>query len=335
MFCLICILNLLAELEFFKEINVTVVMPIYLSILNSPSLLFEMFPFIFLICTQLFFISIFKNNEITIFKYSGLKNSKILIIISVTTIILGLIIASLFYNLSSNLKNFYLEIKSNYTKDGKYLAVITKNGLWIKDKVNQNTLIINASKIDKNFLINTFISEFDENYNIVRNIKSSKINIKDKTWIITDPLIYKDNLKLSEETLKINTNFNYARIQSLFSNLSSLSLLELLELNTNYKKLNISTTEIDAQILKILSYPIFLMLMTLFSSSIMFRIKYVDSFTFKISTGLFFSVIIYYINNFFVVLGATEKMNISASIITPLLMLSLTNVLLLYKINDK
>ena len=335
MFSLIFILNLLSELEFFKEINVNIFVPIYLSLLNSPSLLFEMYPFIFLICTQLFFISIFKNNEITIFKYSGLKNSKILIVASIATFILSLIIITVFYNLSSNLKNFYLEIKSNYTTDNKYLAVITKNGLWIKDKIENNTLIINASKIDKNFLINTFISEFDRNYNIIRNIKSEKIDIKSKIWLINNPIVYKGDEKINDELITIRTNFNYKRIQSLFSNLSSLSFLELLELNKNYKQLNISTIEIDAQIFKIISYPFFLTLMTLFSSAVMFRIRNVDSVTFKISTGLFFSVIIYYINNFFFVLGSTEKIAMTISILIPILMLALINIFLLYNINEK
>ena len=50
---------------------------------------------------------------------------------------MGIIIITLFYNFSSNLKNFYLDLKSNYTDDDKYLAVITKNGLWIKDIVDE------------------------------------------------------------------------------------------------------------------------------------------------------------------------------------------------------
>ena len=54
-FSLIFILNLLTELDFFKDINVSTYFPIYLSLLNTPSLIFEMFPFIFLIATQLFF----------------------------------------------------------------------------------------------------------------------------------------------------------------------------------------------------------------------------------------------------------------------------------------
>ena len=36
-------------------------------------MIFEMFPFIFLITSQAFFIKLFNNNELEIFKYSGLK----------------------------------------------------------------------------------------------------------------------------------------------------------------------------------------------------------------------------------------------------------------------
>ena len=68
------ILNLLSEIDFFKEIDVDIYFPLFLSFLNSPALVFEMFPFIFLITTQLFFIKLFENKEIDIFKYSGLKN---------------------------------------------------------------------------------------------------------------------------------------------------------------------------------------------------------------------------------------------------------------------
>ena len=52
----------------------------------------------------------------------------------------SLFLILVFYNLSSNLKNAYLELKSNYTSDDKYLAVITKNGL-IKDKIDDKIII--------------------------------------------------------------------------------------------------------------------------------------------------------------------------------------------------
>ena len=228
MFSLVLILNILSELEFFRNIDVSLYLPIYVSILNSPSLIFEMFPFIFLIGTQLFFINLFNNNQIQIFKYSGLKNSKILLIISIFSVVLGIAIITLFYNFSSNLKNSYLELKNNYSSDDKYLAVITQNGLWIKDSFNDHVYIINAQKIDKTFLVNTFITQFDSNYEVIKNIQSKKINIENNEWVAHDVKIYQNNESLEKKQFKLKSNFNYEKIQSLFSNLSSLSILNCL-----------------------------------------------------------------------------------------------------------
>ena len=49
MLSLVFILNLLSELDFFKDLNVTTLFTLSLSLLNSPSMIFEMFPFIFLL----------------------------------------------------------------------------------------------------------------------------------------------------------------------------------------------------------------------------------------------------------------------------------------------
>ena len=334
-FSLAFLINLLTEIEFFNNINVSIFFTIYLSLLNSPSMLFEIFPFIFLISTQLFFIKLFNNDEIQIFKYSGLKNSKILFLISISTFLISLIIISLFYNLSSNLKNFYLELKSDFTQDGKYLAVINKNGLWIRDKVDNKILIVNSSKVDENYLIDNFITEFDSDYNVVRNIISKKIYIKNNEWIVYDPNIFLKNTNQKKEKIEIYSNFNYQRINSLFSNLSSLSVMELFELKKNYDKLNYSTVDINIQIQKIISYPFYLILMTILSSVIMFGSKKYKNNTLKISIGLFFCVIIYYFNNLFNVLGTTEKINYILSVWSPILILSFLISVMTFGINEK
>ena len=335
MSCLVIILNILGEIEFFKIYEVKSFFPIYMGLLNTPSLIFEMFPFIFLISTQVFFVSLFNNNEIQIFKYSGLKNSSILFIISSFTFFMGILIIIFFYNASSNLKNFYIKIKSNYTSEENHLAVITKNGLWIKDITNDKITIINASKIENNFLLNVFITEFDKNYNVKRNIKSEKVDTIKKEWFIFNPRVYQNNEQYDFENLKINTSFDYEKIQNLFSNLSSLSLMKLFELRKNYKQLNYSTTEVNIQILKIITYPIYFVMMTILSAIIMFNTKNYKSTTFKICLGLFFSVIIYYLFNFFYTLGNIEKISLILSVCMPLLILSIINSLLLFGLNEK
>ena len=335
MLSLVFILNLLTELEFFKDIEIEINFTLLLSLLNSPSMIFEMFPFIFLLTTQFFFIKLFNNNELEIFKYSGLKNSNILWLLSLLSLFLSILIVIIFYNFSANLKNFYLEKKSQYTTDGKYLAVITKNGLWIKDKIDKKILIINSSEIKDNFLINNFITEFNEDYKVIRNLQSKKIDIKEKKWLIHNVKIYQNNNYEIKEVLEIKTNFDYKRIKTLYSNLSSLSILQLFELKNNYKKLNYSLTEVNLQILKILAYPIYLVLITILSALIMFKIKRVDTATLKISLGLFVSVIIYYINNFFLVMGNTERIPLIFAILIPLLILGTINIFMVRRINEK
>jgi lipopolysaccharide export system permease protein len=332
---LVYILNLLTELEFFKEINIEIYFPLFLSLLNSPAMLFEMFPFIFLLTTQLFFIKLFNNNEIEVLKYSGLKNTKIILILSILSILVGIVITSLFYNFSSNFKNIYLKLKSQYTTDGKYLAVVTKNGLWIKDKIDDKILIINSSEIQQNYLIDNFITEFSKDYSVIRNIQSSKIDISNKEWLIFDAKIYRKNNYENKKLTKLNTSFNLNRIQSLYSNLSSLNIFQLYELRENYKKINYSLIEVELQLLKLAAYPIYLLLITIFASLIMLKIKRLENTTFKIALGLFFSVIIYYINNFFFVLGSSEKIPTGFSIFFPLTIFILINGIMINKINEK
>ena len=335
MMSLIFIINLLSELDFFNDYNVDYYFPVYMSLLNSPSLFFEIMPFVVLISTQLFFISLLSNNELQIFKYSGLKNSKILLIIISFTFILCFFFIIIFYNFSANFKKYYLELKSSYSNDGKYLAVVTKNGLWIKDKINNKNLIINSNRFENNFLIDTIITELDENFKATRNIKSQKINMAEKNWVILNPLIYENNTKYNLEKISLQTNFDYKTIQSLFSNLSSLSFFELLELKKNYQILNYSTTEVNVQIQKIISYPIYLAMMTLISALLMFNIKYMKSFTLKVSIGFLISVIIYYVNNFFNVLGTTEKISYTTSVWLQIILLCFINLTMIFNVNEK
>ena len=316
MLSLVFILNILKEIEFFSGVDTNMIFPIYLSLMSSPSIIFEMFPFIFLISTQFFFIKLFNNNEIYIFKYSGLKNLKIIGILSILSFFIGLILITFFYSISSSLQSYYLEIKNQYSEDKAYLAVINKNGLWIKDIVDNEINIIHSSKVSQNFLSETFISTFDKNYQLVRNIQSNKIDIMKNKWKIYNAKVFENNSSKDVDILEFYSNFNQKVVENLFSNLSSLSILKLIDLKKNYNSLNYSVIDIDVQIQKILTYPIFLMLMTILSSIIMFNTRSFKSNIVKIVIGLFFSVLIYYISNFFNVMGTTEKLPLMISIWT-------------------
>ena len=111
--------------------------------------------------------------------------------------------------------------------------------------------------------------------------------------------------------------------------------MELFELRNNYKSLSYSTTEVDVQIQRIVSFPLYFTLMTILAAIFMFNTKKLKNTTLKLAMGLFASVIIYYMNNFFMIMGNTEKIPVFLSIWMPLFVLLVLNSIGLIKINEK
>jgi len=323
-------------MSYIKDLDVNLFYPILLTGLNSPSVLYTIFPFIFLITTQFFFMRMDEKNELVLFKHSGLTNFDIIKIISIVSFFVGIFLITFFYHFSSKLKYMHLQIKNNFSEDNKYLAVITENGLWIKDEIENTTNIINATKIDNHLLIDVTITQFDKNFDLLRNVAAKEVDIKEQEWKINKAIV--SEVGFEEETISniiFKSNFNFEKINSLFSNLASLSIMELNKLKKDYQSLGYSTLEVDAHKLKIFTYPVYLMIMTVFASIIMLNIKRNKPKIFNLILGILLSVIIYYINYFSNLLGESERMPLNISIYMPLIILFLISLIGLVRINEK
>ena len=333
---LLIILSILEEISFFKNLSVSFFYPYFLTFLGAPITLFEIFPFIFLLSTQFLFYDLFRKEELSLLKVNGLSNLKIIFILFSTSILIGIFTVIFYYSLASKLKFYYTDIKNSFSNDNKYLAVVTDSGLWIKDEVNEDTLIIKAKYIKDDNLVDVIINKFDQNFNLIDTIQSNQINIYKKDWIIRDPTITKDNISKKKDTdLIIKTNFNSEKIKSLFSNISTLNLLELFDLKNDYEKLGYSSDEIVIHLLQLVTTPIFYGVLTILSSIIMFNFRKDRSLIFHIILGIFMSVLIYYMNFMFSSLGNTGKIPIIVSIFLPILFISIIATIGLIRVNEK
>ena len=330
------IMGILEELNFFSEYDVNYYFPIYLVFLNVPSLLYEIFPFIFLLTSQFFFIKLLEKGELNAFKNHGLSNFKILKLTTFVSFLLGIFIIVIFYNFSAILKFKYLDIKKDFTKDNKYLATITENGLWIKDEINNEINFINAKNFTFNTLNEVDIIQLNDKFEFIKNIRSKSAQIEKNIWILNNSkVIDKSNNVVEKEKLIFKSNFNYKEINNLFSNLSSLTIWNLFELKKNYNSINYSTTEIDYHLQKVLAYPILITIITLMASILMLNINYKKPKVFLIIIGILLSVIIYYINFFFGTLGKNEKIPLLVSIWTPIIILTMFSIIGMIRINEK
>jgi len=330
------ILSIFEEINFFKDMNVKFYIPLLLTVLNAPSVIFDIFPFIYLIATQLFFIHLINKEELELLKINGLSNFKILKLTFFTSVFLGILTVAIFYSFSAKMKFFYLELKNDYSNDNKYLASVSNNGLWIKDEINDKILIINAAVIKNNNLLDIEITQFNKNFELEKVISSAEANIKNNQWIIKKPIISQNNQNIIlKENMILNTHFNIKKIKTLFDNLTSLNIMELYKLKKDKRALGYTTDNVVIHLYKIFTYPIFLAFMSALSGILMLNITRKKPLIFHIISGIFLSVLIYYFIFIFSVLGENGKLPLFLSASFPLIIIMFFLIFGLVRINEK
>ncbi len=329
------ILNFFEELKFFNDYEVKAYYPFVLALLNTPSVLFELFPFIFLITTKFFYIYLNDRNEIEILKNNGISYIKVLSILSLLSFLMGAIILISYYTFSSNLKSHYYNVKNTFTEQNEYLAVVNESGLWIKEEINQTINIIHAKKFKENLIEEITITQTDSNFEKPSTIIAEKANISKKLWDLINVKII--NYKGEKENLsnfRYKSSFNGEIVANLFSNLNSLNLYQLYELSKNYTKIGYSTTNVMVHLNKLYSMPIFFLLMTVLGFLIMIKFKFIKTKFFTVIIGVIVSVIVYYLNYFSSLFGSNETLPIGLSIWLPHLILFLICTLVMVRINE-
>ena len=79
-YCFGVILNLFEEIEFFKNINVSIFKPLMLTLIYIPSMIIKILPFIIFISSMWFMIKIRNNKDLLTLKIFGYSNLKIFLI---------------------------------------------------------------------------------------------------------------------------------------------------------------------------------------------------------------------------------------------------------------
>ena len=164
-FCIVVIINFFEEIRFTEKYNTEIYYTIYLSFINAPSLIFEIFPFIFLITVKLLYLNLVDRDELAILNSNGISNLKIIYHLIIITLFMGVFLLTIFYFISSSLKSKYLDIKNRFSNTNEYLAVVNDDGLWIKEEIDQNLYFIHAEKFDENKLGSITITKTDKYYN--------------------------------------------------------------------------------------------------------------------------------------------------------------------------
>ena len=332
------VLNIFEEVNFFKDHGVGFLLPLSLTFLKVPSMIYKLFPFIFLISSIILFLNFVQSEEIIAIKIAGISNFRIIFFPALISLIFGIIIITGINTITSKLTHKYLDIKNEYTRGNDYLAALTENGIWIKDKMEGNTNIIRAKKLNQNSLIDVSIYKFDENNEPQSRIETRKAEISSNKWKLSDAKIYygdSNNVSTYLAEHFLVSHFEINSIKNIFSNLDAVSFWELNKLKENYKFLGYSTNEVESEFHRSLSFPLFLMSMTLLAGAVVMNVKYKGNYLPYVIIAIILSVIIFYLNDFSRALGETEQISLIMSVWTPLSIVLIISSIGMIHVNEK
>ena len=338
-YCFGVILNLFEEIEFFKNIEVSIFIPLMLTSIFIPSMIIKILPFIIFLSSMWFMMRIRNNRDLLTLKVFGFSNFKIFLILATTSFIMGFLILLIINPITSSMSKFYEKTKSDYSRDIDHLVTFNKNGLWIKENLNSGQRIITAAKPEGQNLLDLTIFHIDKNSNLKEKIISKKANIKNNTWILQEVIIFKPFegvlAKKSLEEYRIISIYDFDKINSLFKNFDTMSFLDLL---INYKSLlnnGYNKPFLNQSLHSMLSMPFFLFLMTSLAAILtMNTLKRSDNIKY-IVIGLLVSVVIFYFKDLSLALGQTNRIPLVISVWAPVIALSLFTAIGVIQINEK
>tara|TARA_B100000029_G_scaffold268481_1_gene263962 strand:- start:6047 stop:7135 length:1089 start_codon:yes stop_codon:yes gene_type:complete len=332
------IMNLFEEINFFRKFDVNISVPISLSFMVIPSMLVNILPFIIFLSSMLAFIKLKNNRDLISIKILGYSNIKFLMIFSITAFVLGLFTLFAINPITSAVVKSYVDVKGKYDVYKNHLASITSNGIWIKEKIGKSTHIIQAEGLNLNKLNNVSIYKFNEENILFERINAESSDISERKWIAQNVTKYKFGDKNSEKsfkTLVIESNYDKEKLNSIYSNLDTISFYKLLRNTEDLIKKGYNSSLLDEKKHFYLSLPFFLVLMVFLAGIFTLNDNEKKQNTYYILLSIIACVTIFFLNNFSNALGVTEKIPLLVSVWAPVIILSLFCSVGVLQIYDK
>ena len=189
-YCFGIIFNLFEEIEFFKNLDVTIFKPLIFTSLFIPSMIIKLMPFIIFVSGMWFLFNLRNSSDLLTLKVYGYSNFKIFFILAFSSFVFGWIILFAFNPITSSMMKIYEQNKSKYARDIDHLVSMNKNGLWIKENLSDGYRIITSDETTDKTLKNLIIFSFSKDGELKEKIYSKSTDISDNKWVLSDVIMH-------------------------------------------------------------------------------------------------------------------------------------------------
>jgi lipopolysaccharide export system permease protein len=341
MLSIILLINLLDEFNFFKsKKDLKFIFFIIFTILKTPNVLINLFPFIVLFGGIVFYLKIYNHNEVISLRVMGYSNIQIILIPALTSFVIGYIIIFLIVPFSSSMLRYYEDLRSEYNET-KNLVFVNETGIWILDKNEKEKNIIRIEKISKDFSVASQITiyNYDSSNNFIKRIDATEGIIKDKSWQLNKAHIISSNKKNNKENFLNNYNYtsniNINELKNVYKNTDTTSLLDINKEMSILEDKGYSTIDLRIRYQKLISFPIYLLAMSILSGLMIINLGKTSNYLKYGTYGVIISIIIYFLNDLSITIAKSGIISVDFSVWIPIFLIILINLVGITQVNAK
>ena len=166
-----------------------------MSLFQTPGLIENAFPFIFLISAMTCFFSLSRRHELNAAHSTGVSAWMLLSPAIIISLLAGVMIVTLFNPASASMSSEYKELKARYIKHKTSLLAVSDTGLWLRQNDGQRQSVIHARQADAQGInlsqVTIFLYEGEDRF--VGRIDAQTAQLKNGHWELRDVWLINTN----------------------------------------------------------------------------------------------------------------------------------------------
>jgi lipopolysaccharide export system permease protein len=296
-----------------KVENITLLMTLEMGIFKLPEVGQLVFPFAILFSAMLTFWQLTRRHELVIVRSAGLSVWQFLIPIILVSFVIGIVnvgainpIGTLFLNKYKNLETEYLDKKTS-------LITLSEQGLWLRQKNEEGTVIVHSEKIDIPTwtLQNTIVFFFSPENDFKKRIDATSAKLEAGKWNFNNAYMNQpQTIPEKTDLLTLSTDLTTNELEESFSDPETISFWKLPAYIKVLRSTGFDATSLEIHLQTLLSQPFLFMAMVLLAACVSLRPPRLGGTAIFIMAGVLIGFAVFFSASFLQALGASQQIPI-------------------------
>ena len=310
------LIDLIEQLRKFAE-SVDFMEIFFLTVLNLPGSVYQVFPLIIVISSAWIFLSLARNSELIVFRAAGKSSLSMLITPAILSLLIGVLTIGFFNPIVASTSKRYADVKAKIVDGQETTISIGNEGLWLRQADETGHTVIRAQRAnaDATVLYDVTLIKLNEKKLPVQRIEAKILTLMDNKWIANNSIIWPIKFGVNAQSnakefkiVEIPTSLKKEQIIDRFGDPSTISVWSLLEFIEQLEQAGFSAKRYSVWLQSELAKPVFFLSMMLISAAFCMHHYRARGTSLNVLMAVLIGFLLFYSKNFVLILGTNGQL---------------------------